>query len=150
MPSRAFLRTRTTNMPYREIQEDGGAWVVFSTHPHSGANVRPRYAEGWLSFHRGVERRRLAPIPEGWENAADFQLRVWLLEAEPVSRASEDQDAQTGSAAAGAGDVHTVAAEEPLPAPGPAAALAVEPPTRMEKSVERIRAMLREIRVDRD
>jgi hypothetical protein len=137
-------------MPYREIPDDGGAWVVFGTRPHSGANVRPRYAEGWLSFQRGVERRRLAPIPDDWENASDIQLRVWLLDAELVTKASEDQDAQTGSVTAGAGDSDTAAAEQPLPAPEPAAAPAVEPPTRMEKSVERIRAMLREIRSDRD
>lgn len=135
-------------MPYREIPDDEGAWVVFGTRPHSGANVRPRYAEGWLSFHRGVERRRLAPIPDDWENASDVQLRVWLLDAELVSKASEDQEAQTGSVAAGAGDAGTAGAEEPLPAP--VAAPAAAPPTRMEESIERIRAMMREIRPDRD
>jgi hypothetical protein len=38
-------------------------------------------AGGWLTFQTGVERKRLAPIPVGWEYATEEQLRRWMDEA---------------------------------------------------------------------
>jgi hypothetical protein len=146
-------------MPYRELaDDDGDAWIVFSTQPRSGANVRPQYADGWLSFQRGAERRRVAPIPSGWDAAGDDQLRLWLRSSEVVAVSTEFEDAilgmgtersgppvARGDGAAGdpkAGDI--LPAAEPhgqsSEAPGPAG--------RLQKSVERIREMLSGIRGD--
>jgi hypothetical protein len=138
-------------MPYREIADEGGAWIVFSTQPRSGANVRPRYADGWLSFHRGSERRRLSPIPEGWEGAGDDQMKAWLTDAERVARAIEDDEGGGGltteerrGAIVDAADYQDMRADAVPPAePAPAA---TGPATRVRNSIERIRAMLSDIR----
>jgi hypothetical protein len=42
--------------------------------------------KGWLCFERGSERRRLSPIPEGWQKAEDARLADWLGAARPTSR----------------------------------------------------------------
>lgn len=149
-------------MPYREIVDDDGVWIVFSTQPRSGANVRSRYADGWLSFHRGSERRRLAPIPDGWDHAADDQMRTWLRGAEHVARTIDDDE---GTIDLGVerrrivhderddGDDAVTPAPEAVAAPAdPASAPPASssgPAARVQKSIERIRAMLSDIRPDR-
>jgi hypothetical protein len=42
------------------------------------------YAQGWLLFMSGEERRRLAPFPPGWRQADAAQLRCWVNDALPV------------------------------------------------------------------
>lgn len=38
----------------------------------------PRLASGWLAFECGAERRRVAPIPEGWTELDEHGLReLW-------------------------------------------------------------------------
>jgi hypothetical protein len=37
---------------------------------------------GWLAFESETERRRLSPIPAGWETAPHDQLTVWLAAAQ--------------------------------------------------------------------
>src|ERR1700733_6172708 len=62
----------------REIEDAQGArWVVFAVRPSSPAgraSFRERYRNGWLTFDSGVETRRVAPIPDGWENLPDHEL----------------------------------------------------------------------------
>jgi hypothetical protein len=53
-----------------------------------GLYTRPEFANGWLLFMSGVERRRLAPFPPGWRLATEDQLRRWCAEATPVERRS--------------------------------------------------------------
>lgn len=43
------------------------------------------YLAGWLCFQSLSEKRRLAPIPEGWETAPLVQLIGWLRKAIPVA-----------------------------------------------------------------
>lgn len=140
-------------MPYREFDDDGGVWIIFSTQPRSGANVRPQYADGWLSFQRGAERRRLSPIPPNWENAGDDQLRSWLRSSELVAKSAEDDEAlgaspergdgrPDGREDPGAGDV--AGAAEPVPGAGKPVGEA----GRVQRSLERIREMLSGIRGD--
>lgn len=52
--------------------------------------------EGWLCFERGVDRRRLTPIPNDWEQCTDAQLESYCSQAKPVHRlfASPDQFAE--------------------------------------------------------
>lgn len=50
-----------------------------------GVLTRPEFAEGWLLFMCGGERRRLAPFPPGWRLATQDQLRRWCAEATPVA-----------------------------------------------------------------
>ncbi len=48
-------------------------------------NVSSEYRDGWLCFEsdRG-ERRRLAPVPEGWNEAGPDKLATWLQAAKIV------------------------------------------------------------------
>ena len=46
--------------------------------------VRAAYKAGWLTFASGDEKRRLAPIPEQWEDQSDDVLREWLGSAEVI------------------------------------------------------------------
>ncbi len=164
-------------MPYREIEDEGGVWMVFSTEPRSGANVRPQYANGWLSFQRGPERRRLSPIPMDWEHADDGQLRTWLHRAELVEKTTDDdwmagdlftepryanpgaeaavatgadvdRNLATGRDSEDAEDVDADGAGAPPPPAESArsAKPAAGPASLVHQSIERIRAMLSDIR----
>jgi hypothetical protein len=41
-------------------------------------------ADGWLCFERGPERRRLFPIPAGWQRCSDAELDAYCQSARPV------------------------------------------------------------------
>jgi hypothetical protein len=48
--------------------------------------VAPEFAYGWLCFETFGEKRRLAPVPEGWERADDETIEQWCGVAKPVAR----------------------------------------------------------------
>jgi hypothetical protein len=54
-------------------------------------------AEGWLCFESPTERRRLAPIPHGWELAEPAALAELLARAGYVSRRTSDPTGQTAA-----------------------------------------------------
>ena len=73
-------------MAYREFTDQAGVlWRVWDTYPSSASNVRSVYAAGWLGFESAAERRRLHPVPQGWDEAPDHQLWEWLRQALPVN-----------------------------------------------------------------
>jgi hypothetical protein len=39
---------------------------------------------GWLTFESGPDRKRLVPVPDGWEHANEERLREWMDEAKPL------------------------------------------------------------------
>jgi hypothetical protein len=41
---------------------------------------------GWLTFTHDDDKRRLSPIPDGWEGFDDARLAALLQRAEPVSK----------------------------------------------------------------
>ena len=89
-------------MAYREFTDDGGTvWRAWDTYPGSAANVRPGFEGGWLGFECEAERRRLAPVPAGWEEASDVDLRAMLARAQP-NRPTRATPADDAPAAAGA------------------------------------------------
>jgi hypothetical protein len=69
------------------MDASGSLWQAWDTRPRSKAEVRARYAGGWLSFESGGERRRLHPIPDRWAEVGDDTLRAWLASAEPIAAA---------------------------------------------------------------
>ena len=97
-------------MAQREFQDDKGRlWTVWEVRPErverregDERRKRPRgspdrrqqrlllavvggdLARGWLAFETRGERRRYTPIPEGWEGAADADLRAMWNEAVPL------------------------------------------------------------------
>lgn len=54
----------------------------------SGTGLRialpPRLARGWIAFEYGDERRRVAPIPDGWADLTDEGLRALWRTAEEL------------------------------------------------------------------
>ncbi len=70
------------------VDARGREWEAWDTVP-DGANrlVRPGFADGWLTFQSGDEKRRLAPIPPQWDTVPDAMMRLWLSQATPVSGA---------------------------------------------------------------
>ncbi|MBB4638539.1 hypothetical protein [Longimicrobium terrae] len=42
--------------------------------------------EGWLAFESGDRKRRLAPVPPGWQECSEEDLRALLARAAPVRR----------------------------------------------------------------
>ena len=73
-------------MPLREINDENGSlWQVFDVHPTPGAGaLNEKYVGGWLCFLSDKGRRRVAPIPDGWEAMTDGALRRLLSVAPPT------------------------------------------------------------------
>ena len=61
----------------------GTVWEVFEAHPGSGGKSTMRVPDtfrmGWLCFQSAHERRRLAPIPAGWEAWDEREFLAALL-----------------------------------------------------------------------
>jgi len=47
-------------------------------------DVASEYSNGWLCFEGEGEKRRLAPVPDGWEQAGPATLAGWLQRAKRV------------------------------------------------------------------
>lgn len=66
------------------VDRYGDHWDVFEVYPgHRGrdlTHVPEAFRGGWLCFQSAVERRRLAPIPLGWESWEDEPLLAALEE----------------------------------------------------------------------
>ncbi|MEO7457819.1 MAG: hypothetical protein ABIY52_16270 [Gemmatimonadaceae bacterium] len=66
-----FLR-REEDIMMRTFKDPSGTeWDVFEVHPDSArtvSRVPVAFRGGWLCFQSARERRRLAPIPPGWED----------------------------------------------------------------------------------
>ena len=77
---------------HREFEDAKGVrWIAFAVHPSAatggGAGFRAQYQHGWLAFDCGIETRRLAPIPDGWRERTDDELRALCENAEQSRRA---------------------------------------------------------------
>ncbi|HJQ11466.1 MAG TPA: hypothetical protein VJ840_10605 [Gemmatimonadaceae bacterium] len=46
--------------------------------------VASEFSNGWLCFESEGEKRRLAPVPAGWEEAGPDRLSTWLQAAKRV------------------------------------------------------------------
>ena len=72
-------------LAYREFVDNAGTmWRVWDTYPVAANTLRtvsPSFAGGWLTFESDTERRRLAPIPAGWEIATRQLMIHWCARA---------------------------------------------------------------------
>jgi len=98
-------------MPHRQFLDSHGTlWTVWDVHPsrvqrdldlarharlgdgtaeraeHAALRIDALYASGWLCFDSGREKRRLAPIPSGWESLDASGLAALFESAEQVRR----------------------------------------------------------------
>jgi hypothetical protein len=82
------MMTRTTA---RHAFTDSGrtVWNVFDVYPASDpsavSRLAPSFQHGWLCFESAGEKRRLSPIPWGWDSLADHDLEELLGRAEVVA-----------------------------------------------------------------
>ena len=51
---------------------------------HRTIEVASEYSNGWLCFESEGEKRRLAPVPPGWEEAGPDKMSSWLQAAKRV------------------------------------------------------------------
>lgn len=76
-------------MAIREFADSTGtAWRVWSTTPRADAVFDESHKGGWLTFESATTRKRLVPIPRGWEEATPERLDLMCRVAEVVRRAS--------------------------------------------------------------
>jgi hypothetical protein len=54
------------------------------------AMIAEEFTYGWLCFECSEEKRRLAPVPEGWDRADDETIEQWCCTAKPVTRKKSD------------------------------------------------------------
>jgi hypothetical protein len=99
-------------MPHRQFVDDAGAvWAVWDVRPSAvGSSLDPRIAaalrggggivsqmnrtmaEGWLCFESDAEKRRLTPIPPGWDNLSTTDLLRLCETASGVKRRAERRE----------------------------------------------------------
>ena len=87
-------------MAHRHFTDSrGDEWLVFDVTPRLedrrltvGSPHPPRLTKAWLCFERGLERRRLQPIPENWLSLPDAELEnlLGLARTAPTRSASTD------------------------------------------------------------
>jgi hypothetical protein len=59
------------------------------------ATIAPEFTYGWLCFETIGEKRRLAPVPEGWDRADDETIEQWCCTAKSVPRRKTDPAQQS-------------------------------------------------------
>jgi hypothetical protein len=89
-PSAAERRftQRRTNSDVRsdEVERRTGLERRMGEIKDSRAPVAAEFAYGWLCFETVGEKRRLAPVPEGWDRADDETIEQWCCVAKPAVR----------------------------------------------------------------
>ena len=73
-------------MAVREFTDSKGVdWRVWNTRPSISLLYGEELRNGWLTFESPTERRRLAPIPGGWEDVSNDRLELMCRAASEVS-----------------------------------------------------------------
>lgn len=80
----------------------GEGWRVWNVIPQYDAardedTLTPGLQGGWLCFEREGQKRRLSPIPDGWESAGPDVLEHYCAEATPVARRQEAGGTETAA-----------------------------------------------------
>jgi hypothetical protein len=76
-------------MPIREFTDSAGVWWrVWATIPREDAVYDEHLRLGWLTFESAATRKRLAPIPDGWDETPSDRLELLCRAADVVRRAS--------------------------------------------------------------
>lgn len=82
-------------------------WTVWAVHPTTVAKgrhvaVQAEFARGWLTCETPGEKRRIAPIPAGWESMSDAELETLCVQGMLVrpTRRTFENGARTDTATA--------------------------------------------------
>jgi hypothetical protein len=73
-------RVDVVPVPFADRREDGRRLTQSRR-----AVLRGSYAQGWLCFDSGKEKRRLSPIPEDWTTCSDELLEAYARNGAPVT-----------------------------------------------------------------
>jgi hypothetical protein len=78
----------------------GQGWRVWNVVPQYDTardedTMTPGLQGGWLCFEKEGQKRRLSPIPDGWEAAGPEELERHCREATPVARRQSTEGAGT-------------------------------------------------------
>lgn len=77
----------------------GTSWEAFAVYPSAQTTSRARlpgpFRNGWLAFECDREKRRLSPIPDGWQSLAEPDLLALCERAEPVRRRTPPDERPT-------------------------------------------------------
>jgi len=77
------VSAKPNRMALREfVDAEGRQWRVWETIPARAVGP-DGFGNGWLTFDDGVERRRLAPVPDGWLRFTDERLALLVRVAQP-------------------------------------------------------------------
>lgn len=76
-------------MPMRTVVADDIEWTIWNVVPGSISRLEKigvdlAFRSGWLVFDSGAQKRRLAPIPPGWDSLTDGELALLIGRAEPI------------------------------------------------------------------
>ena len=92
-------------MGYAEFRDGNGrSWRVWKTRPQLAEilSILPvDWKDGWLTFECDGERRRLAPIPDGWDHLSIKDLERLCEEARHAPRYSPSQGTPTSRDSSG-------------------------------------------------
>ena len=75
---------------------DGVLWQAWNVNPaeqvdwpaHARKHLPLHLAGGWLCFQSAAEKRRLQPVPRGWDSVTDDELWRYCCAAQAVRRAA--------------------------------------------------------------
>jgi hypothetical protein len=76
----------------RQIRDDAGiVWTVYEVNPgatpwRAVGSLPEGYQNGWLCFESSTEKRRLTPLPIGWQELPPDKLTDLLFIATQVRR----------------------------------------------------------------
>lgn len=75
-------------MAHRRVKFEDAEWDVWDVRPEVRTHrLGSDLEKGWLCFQNGPERRRLHPIPDGWDGLDDRHLQELFERANPVAPA---------------------------------------------------------------
>ena len=77
----------------------GTIWTVFEV-KKSGASdqwayLPEQFGNGWLCFESDFAKRRLTPVPPGWNELSDADILGLMKTAQPVIRARASAEEET-------------------------------------------------------
>lgn len=72
----------------RIVDNEEQVWDVWEVRTSATTSrrilVQPDLQAGWLAFQCGEQRRRLAPLPTGWDEMSDHALLGLMDQANPI------------------------------------------------------------------
>jgi hypothetical protein len=77
-------RRRAKNFPWHGADRRSG--VDRRTTSQRRITLAEGYGRGWLTFESLAEKRRLVPIPSGWEELSNAELRALCEQAKRIAK----------------------------------------------------------------